>query len=101
MKFGRLHLMILYAKFEYKVVIMTTAEIKLRLHQYIETAQESKLKAIYTMVEEEISETYDFWNDEEFVAELVKRENSYLNGTSKAYTLEESIAKAKEYISGV
>ena len=41
---------------------MKTEKIKQRLYRYIETANEKKLKAIYTMVEEEIEEISDLWN---------------------------------------
>ena len=77
---------------------MKTIELRKKLHHYIETAQEKKLKAIYMMVEEEIEETYDHWNDQNFVAELQRRENTYLNGTAKAFTLDESVANAKQAI---
>ncbi len=66
---------------------MKTEQIKQKLHRCIETAEEKKLKAIYTMVEEEIEETNELWNDEEFVAELVQREKKYLNGSAKTYSL--------------
>ena len=80
---------------------MKTVELKEKLHHYIETAQEKKLKAIYMMVEEEIEETYDYWKDKNFVAELQRREKSYLNGTSKTYTLEQSVANARQAIKKV
>lgn len=49
---------------------MKSAELREKLHNYIDTAQEKKLKAIYTMLEEEINETNNLWENEEFVAEL-------------------------------
>ncbi len=80
---------------------MSTVEIRQKLHHYIETAQDKKLKAIYAMVEEEIEETYDHWKDEVFVAELQRRENSYLKGSAKTYTVEQSLAKAIQAVKKV
>jgi len=77
---------------------MKTAELREKLHNYIETAQEKKLKAIYTMVEEEIDEINNFWEDEGFVSELERREKEYLNGTPKTYTLKETITGVNEAI---
>lgn len=77
---------------------MKTTEIRQKLHHYIETAQEKKVKAIFAMVEEEIEETYNYWKDEKFVAELQRRENNYLNGTTKTYTLRQSVARAREAV---
>jgi hypothetical protein len=77
---------------------MKTIELRKKLHHYIETAREKKLKAIYMMVEEEIEETYDHWKDKNFVAELQRRQNEYLDGTAKTYTLKESVAKARQAI---
>jgi hypothetical protein len=77
---------------------MKTIEIKERLHHYIETAKEKKLKAIYTMVEDEIAEKYDNWNDADFVAELQKREEMFLNKTSKRFTIGETVSNAMKAI---
>ncbi|CAN5590521.1 hypothetical protein BH11BAC3_BH11BAC3_21910 [soil metagenome] len=35
---------------------MTTAAIRQQLHNYLEVAEDKKLKAIYTMMEEEIKQ---------------------------------------------
>jgi hypothetical protein len=51
---------------------MKTTLLKEKLHQYIEAADEKKLNAIYTMVEEDIA-NYDRWNDKEFVNEMNNR----------------------------
>ena len=77
---------------------MKPEQIKQKLHRYIETADEKKLKAIYTIVEEEIEETTDLWNDEEFVAELEQREKKYLNGFGKTYSVKESVVRAKQAV---
>lgn len=57
---------------------MNTTTIKQQLHGYLEIADNKKLKAIYTMVEDEIKETQVEYNDE-FKAELDKRVSYYLN----------------------
>ena len=80
---------------------MKSTELREKLHNYIDTAQEKKLKAIYTMVEEEIDETNNLWEDERFVAELQRREKEYLNGTAKTYTLKETITGVNEVIEKV
>jgi len=77
---------------------MKSLELRQKLHHYIENAEEKKLQAIFTMVEDEIKEYYDHWNDEEFVNKLHKREQAYLNGASKTYTPGESALRAREAI---
>ncbi len=75
---------------------MSTTDIRQKLHNYIETAQDKKVKAIFAMVEEEIEENYNHWKDETFVAEINRREKNYLKGKTKAYTIEESVTRAKK-----
>jgi len=58
---------------------MDTANIRQQLHGYLEIADDKKINAIYTMVEDEIKETIVEYTPE-FKAELDKRVNYYLNG---------------------
>lgn len=80
---------------------MNTTDIRQKLHHYIETAQDKKVKAIYAMVEDEIQETYDYWNDEEFLSELRRRQESYISGKAKTYTLSETMSEIKQAIKRV
>lgn len=52
---------------------MTTATIRERLQDYIRYADDKKVKAIYTMVEAEIIDTKDLWQDKNFVSEMNDR----------------------------
>lgn len=58
---------------------MNRVNIKEQLHNYLEIADEKKLKAFYLMVEDEIKETSVTYSDE-FKKELDHRVNQYLNG---------------------
>jgi putative addiction module component (TIGR02574 family) len=55
---------------------MTTAAIRQKLHNYLEVANDKKIKAIYTMVEEAIEESQEQYTDE-FKAELDRRHAEY------------------------
>jgi septum formation inhibitor MinC len=77
---------------------MDSIELRQKLHHYIENAEDKKLQEIFTMVEDEIQQTYNHWNNEDFVNELYEREQAYLNGTAKTYTEGESASHAREAI---
>jgi hypothetical protein len=57
---------------------MNTTTIRKQLHSYLEVADSKKLKAIYTMVEDDIAENKKDYTAAE-KAELDKRVNYYLN----------------------
>ena len=80
---------------------MKPAELREKLHNYIDTAREKKLQAIYTMVEEEIDELNSLWENDGFVAELERREKEYLNGTTKTYTTKDAMSAVTEAIEKV
>lgn len=80
---------------------MNTLDIRQKLHHYIETAQDKKVKAIFAMVEEEIEETSDHWKDEKFVAELERREITYKNGDAKIFTIDQAVGKARSAVKKV
>lgn len=81
-----------------KACFMETSEIKKKLHDYIEVADEEKVKAIYTVLESDIENIYDHWNDPEFVAEMDIRMKEIEDGTAKMLSIEEVIANAKMLI---
>ena len=68
---------------------MTATIIRKKLTDYIKVADEEKIKAIYTMVSDEINTEENKW-DESFVKELNKRSKDFANGTAKTYTWEET-----------
>jgi hypothetical protein len=51
---------------------MDTATIRQQLHDYLEVADDKKINAIYTMVEDQINEAFIEYS-QEFKAELDKR----------------------------
>lgn len=77
---------------------MDKAELRQKLHHYIENAEEKKLQAIFLMAEDKIEEVYNHWDDEHFVTVLQEGEQAYLSGTSKIYPVSESALRAREAI---
>lgn len=77
---------------------MSTTAIREKLHHYIEAAKDKKVKAIFAMVEEEIVELGSHWDNEDFVAEMERREKSFLEGKSKGYTIDQSFSKTMQAI---
>jgi putative addiction module component (TIGR02574 family) len=66
---------------------MTTMAIKQELHNYLEVADSKKLKAIYTMVEDDIHNLeHPAEYSTAFKAELDKRYADYKSGKAKMVT---------------
>ncbi len=76
---------------------MTTTAIRKKLVNYLKVADEKKIKAIYTMVEYEISTSENDW-DKDFLEELNRRSRLFKNGTAKSYSWEETKKAAIEKV---
>ncbi len=77
---------------------METQEIRKKLHDYIESAEEEKIKAIYTVLESDINAIYDHWNDPEFVAEMDSRMKGIEDGTAKTISMEEMFSQMDKHV---
>ncbi len=78
---------------------MTTKAIRQKLVDYLQVADDKKIKAIYTMVEDEINTAKNEW-DEGYIEELDKRSRSFADGSAKTYSWEETKQAAIERVKG-
>lgn len=69
--------------------IMTTTAIREKLVNYLQVADDKKVKAIYTMVEDDINTQANDW-DEDFIKELERRSKSFSKETAKTYSWEKA-----------
>lgn len=76
-------------KLTFKIKYMTTASLRDRLYDYIRVADDKKIKAIYMMLEDEITEEIEWWNNPAFVAALEKEYQAWDSGKEKGYSLTE------------
>ena len=66
---------------------MAPVQIRETLHEYIDTADEKKLEAIYTILKDSIGTNYEYSIDE--LAAIYARRNSYKNAEAPTLTTEE------------
>ncbi|MFX1707172.1 addiction module protein [Chitinophaga sp. CC14] len=62
---------------------MGATAIREKLHDYIRFADDKKVKAIYTMVEDEINHVYDPLEDPQYLDMLDRRIEEYESGKVK------------------
>jgi hypothetical protein len=74
---------------------MTIEEMRIKLHHYIEVADDKKVKAIYRLLETEIEGPIDFWKDKEFLNEMKSRIDDFESGRDPGILWEE--VKANVY----
>ena len=75
---------------------MTLATVKEKLHQYIECADAKKAHAMFSILENELSEP-DYVFDQATLDMLNERWEHYLCGKSKSYTLAESMENIRTH----
>jgi hypothetical protein len=75
---------------------MTIATIRKRLVDYIKVADDKKIEAIYTLLEDQIVPEYHWSEDEEFVTELDERVRRYEAGIDPAFSIEEAKSSLNE-----
>ena len=68
---------------------MTTSAIREKLYDFIKVADDKKVKAIYMILEDEITEKAEWWKDKAFMKELDNRYKAWETGKEKGYTLDE------------
>jgi hypothetical protein len=73
---------------------MTTLAIRKSLHEYIRFADEKKVKALFTIVEDEIKEKQSIWT-KEFTNEMKKRAHDLETKKTKGNSWENVQSKAK------
>ena len=70
----------------------TPLSIKDKLHQYIDIADETKLQAIYTLLEDEINQSYS----KEDIELFHQRRQNYLQEPGETYTADESLSSIRK-----
>ncbi|MBP6430321.1 MAG: hypothetical protein KA319_00965 [Ferruginibacter sp.] len=74
---------------------MGAVAIREKLQAYIKTADDKKVKAIFTMVESDIAK-YEWWKDEKLIARFDKDVKDIESGKKKGVTMTEMKNKIAE-----
>jgi hypothetical protein len=72
---------------------MENAAIRQKLHDYIDSVDESKLQAMYIILQTDMEHVHSY-GDAAMVM-LHQRRNNHLKGSSKSYTVAETLAYAR------
>ncbi|HEY2581338.1 MAG TPA: addiction module protein [Mucilaginibacter sp.] len=74
---------------------MSTDAIREKLHNFIDTVDDKKIEAIFSIFEDQLGEPYNWWEDDEFVADLEQRVKDIETGKDKGVTWDEIKMKTK------
>jgi hypothetical protein len=66
---------------------MNAGNIREKLYDYIRVADEKKLKAIYTILEDDITEETEWWKNASLVSTLEKDYQEWEEGKAKGHTM--------------
>jgi hypothetical protein len=69
---------------------MNTATIREKLYEYIRVADDRKVRAIYTIIENDVVEPYEWWNDNELLTELDHRSEQIKSGNDPGMLWEDA-----------
>jgi len=69
---------------------MNTATIRKKLYEYIRVAEDKKVRAIYTIIENDVIEPYEWWNDSELLTELDHRSEQIKSGNDPGMLWEDA-----------
>jgi hypothetical protein len=75
---------------------MTVAAVREKLYDYIRVADDKKIKAIYTMLEDEMTQQLQWWNDNAIMQELDSRYQAWEKGSDKGHSLAEVEASIEQ-----
>ena len=75
---------------------MTVAAIRKKLKMYVDDIDDKKVKALYTLLEEDIEDSTSFVLTDEHLRILNREHELHMSGKTKSYSWEE----AKEIIRG-
>jgi hypothetical protein len=75
---------------------MNADAIRILLHEYIDSASDKKVKAFYTIIEEDETDDHSLLDDPSFVAEMDARYERYLADPSTGSTLDEVEERARK-----
>ena len=67
----------------------TATSLRDKLYDYICVADDKKLYAIYSLLENEIEETNGWWKNKKFTAEIDSRFQALETGADKGFTVEQ------------
>jgi hypothetical protein len=73
---------------------MEAIQIREKLHEYIDTADEKKLEAIYTILQDSISVEFKYNEDE--LADIYARRDSYKSGNDQTLVAEDFVAYVRK-----
>ena len=79
---------------------MLQTSVKEKLHEYIEHADEKKIQAIYTLVENEIEDRSCLY-DEATLNSFRTTSADYFSGKIKAYPMQESLDRIRKKIAKI
>ena len=79
---------------------MTVSSIKQKLYLFIENASDDKIKAMYSIIENDLEKDGDNEYSDEFKMELDRRLFEHSNGISMPITSEESKKRIRQILNG-